>query len=241
MNISYPLPYSELENTIGYVFTDKSHIVLALTHSSYSNEMKSKDTGCECNERLEFLGDSVLSYVTSRYLYKTFPNLPEGHLSPIRAAAVCEKTLYKLALEISLGDYLFLGHGESATGRTSSSILSDAFEALLAAIFLDGGIEPVEKFLMPRIVKEIDQITKSGSYLDFKTELQQLVQKEKGSILEYVTVGESGPAHKRVFEVEARLNGNVIGQGIGNSKREAAQNAAREALALFGIKISASE
>ena len=239
MSVLYPYSPDGLEKAIGYKFTDRSHLMLALTHSSYCNEQKAKEIQCECNERLEFLGDSVLSYITSQYLYKTFPKLPEGHLSPIRAAAVCEKTLFKLAQGISLGDYLYFGRGESTSGRTSPSILADAFEALLAAIFLDGGIEPVSEFLLPRIVKEIDLIVSSGSYLDFKTELQQLVQKEKGSVLEYVTVNETGPAHKRVFEVEARLNGNVVGHGTGNSKRSAAQIAAREALSLFGIHITA--
>lgn len=227
---------SGIETVIGYRFTDREKLTLALTHSSYSNEMKSRDIIMECNERLEFLGDSVLSYITSGYLYSEFPELPEGDLSRIRASAVCEKTLYKLADAIGLGSYLLLGHGEEHTnGRKRPSILADAFEALLAAIYLDGGIEPVKAFLLPRISAEIAEITAAGKDRDYKTSLQQIVQKEHGDILEYITVEESGPAHMKVFTVEARLNGNVIGTGNGQSKRAAEQNAAKEALALFGL------
>ncbi len=239
MNERYPLSAELLENTIGYKFGDGSYLTLALTHSSYTNEKRARgDEVSDCYERLEFLGDSVLSYIVSRHLYKSYPKLPEGHLSPIRAAAVCEKTLYKLAKQINLGDYLYLGHGESISGRTSPSILADVFEAVLGAMFLDGGIEPVVDFLMPKMESEISDIVKNGLYLDFKTELQQLVQQERGSILEYVTVSESGPAHKKTFEVEAMLNGNVIGRGEGSSKRSAEQLAAKEALGLFGFRIA---
>lgn len=236
MKLNYPVSPEQLEKTVGYVFSDREHLLLALTHSSYSNEMRAKEKNTACNERLEFLGDSVLSFVTSRYLYEAFPELPEGDLSRIRAGAVCEKTLCRLAEAISLGDYLRLGHGEEHTnGRSRPSILADAFEALLAAIYLDGGIEPVKAFLMPRIAEEIERIRKSGADLDYKTALQQVIQQEKGDLLEYATVGESGPAHQKVFEVEARLNGNVIGRGTGTSKRAAEQCAAREALKLFGM------
>jgi ribonuclease-3 len=236
MNQTYPMPIGRLEETIGYAFRDQNQLILALTHSSYCNETKGKEPKSACNERLEFLGDSVLSFITSRYLYETYPKLPEGRLSPIRAKAVCEKTLCKLAQEIGLGDYLFLGHGEEHTnGRKRPSILADAFEALLAAMYLDGGIEPVREFLLPRITKEIDAIVESGADLDYKTALQQVIQQERGDILEYVIVGESGPAHQKTFAVEARLNGNVLGKGNGSSKRAAEQCAAREALKLFGM------
>ncbi len=242
MNLKNPLPTERLEAAIGYKFNNESYLKLALTHSSYTNEMRAKgENVSDCYERVEFLGDSVLSYLVSRYLYESYPSLPEGHLSPIRAAAVCEKTLYKLALGINLGDYLYLGHGENISGRTSPSILADVFEALLGAMFLDGGIEPVSEFLMPKIIPEISEIAKGGLYLDFKTELQQLVQQERGSLLEYVTVSESGPAHKKIFDVEARLNGNVIGHGEGHSKRAAEQCAAKEALSLFGFRMGVSE
>lgn len=231
MNKPHPAP-EELEERIGYRFTDRSLLALALTHKSFASEMKT-----ESNERLEFLGDSVLSFITSNYLYKKYDALPEGDLSPIRAGAVCERTLQKLAREIGLGDHLYLGNGEEQTnGRGKDAILADAFEALLAAMFLDGGIEPVRDFLLPKISREITSIVENGTALDCKTSLQQVVQQEKGNLLEYVTVAEQGPAHKRSFTVEARLNGNVIGRGTGFSKRSAEQAAAKEALALFGMK-----
>ncbi|MBQ7778915.1 MAG: ribonuclease III [Clostridia bacterium] len=231
MNKQYPAPIAELEKTVGYTFKDPIHILVATTHSSYSNEAKD---GVDCNERLEFLGDSVLSFVTSRYLYENFPNLPEGEMSKIRASAVCEKTLCSIAKRIELGTYLRLGHGEECqNGRNRPSILADAFEALLAAIYLDGGIEPVRKFLLPIISAEIDTIVESGADRDYKTALQQFVQQERGSLLEYKTVNESGPAHDKTFFVEVSLNGNVIGRGNGHSKRKAEQNAAKEALTLF--------
>ncbi|MBQ7124813.1 MAG: ribonuclease III [Clostridia bacterium] len=236
MERQYPFPTEELEEKIGYKFENINNLLLALTHSSYSNEMKARDIKADCNERLEFLGDSVLSYITSEYLYSEFYSLPEGDLSRIRASAVCEKSLYKLATSIGLGDYLLLGKGEENTnGRKRPSILADAFEALLAAIYLDGGIENVKRFLLPIITPEISEITEKGKDLDYKTSLQQVVQQERGDILEYVITEESGPAHMKKFTVEARLNGNVIGRGSGGSKRAAEQNAAREALSLFGI------
>lgn len=231
MEKKYPAPLSELEKTVGYVFRDPVHILVATTHSSFSNEAKD---GIDCNERLEFLGDSVLSFVTSRYLYENFPELPEGEMSRIRASAVCEKTLCSIARRMDLGAYLRLGHGEECqNGRNRPSILADAFEALLAAIYLDGGIEPVRNFLLPIISSEIGSIIESGADRDYKTALQQFIQQERGSLLEYVTVGESGPAHDKTFFVEVRLNGNVIGHGKGSSKRKAEQSAAMEALSLF--------
>lgn len=236
MNITYPAPFAGLEAAIGYTFRQTDQLKMAMTHSSYSNEVKTKGEKCSCNERLEFLGDSVLSYVCSRYLYENFSELPEGEMSRIRAAAVCEKALCRQANAISLGHYLYLGHGEECqNGRSRPSILADAFEALLAAMYLDGGIAPVEAFLLPRIAAEIKEIMAAKSDMDFKTSLQQVIQQERGDLLEYVTVGETGPAHRKVFTVEARLNGNVIGCGEGSSKRNAEQNAAKEALRLFGI------
>lgn len=236
MSKDYPLPIEELEKKIKYHFTDKRNIELALTHSSYSNEMKSRDMHSECNERLEFLGDSVLSFITSEYIYEKFSEYPEGELSKIRSNAVCEKALYILACDIGLGNYLKLGHGEENTnGRNRPSILADAFEALLAAIFLDGGISAAKTFLLPSIAASVEKITKQGKDLDYKTVLQQMIQQEKGDILEYAVVSETGPAHMKLFYVEAKLNGNVIGKGQGKSKRAAEQNAAKEALELFGV------
>lgn len=231
----YPLNISGLEEAVNHTFSRKDTLLTALTHSSYANEMKSK--GCDTldNERLEYLGDSVLQLVASEYLFFNYPNLPEGEMSKIRAASVCEKALNEFASSISLGSYLMLGHGEEkGGGRTRPSILADAFEALLAAIFIDAGISKVKEFLLPFISAKITEIIANGSSKDFKTELQQIVQQEQGEILQYIVVGESGPSHQRIFEVEARLNSNVIGKGIGSSKREAEQMAAKQALTLFG-------
>ena len=230
-----PRDFTELERTIGYRFTESDYIETALCHSSYTNEMRAKNVELQCNERMEFLGDSVLSIVTSEYLFTAHPDLPEGELSRVRSAVVCEKALGKFATDIRLGDYLKLGHGEELNkGRERISIIADAFEALLAAIYLDGGLETVKRFLLPRVTVEADALIESGRSRDYKTSLQQIVQQERGELLEYVTVDESGPMHLRSFTVEARLNSNVIGHGTAHSKREAEQLAAKEALTLFG-------
>ena len=230
-----------LEEKIGYQFINRDLIERALIHSSYSNETGVRNHHLLCNERLEFLGDSVLSIITSNYLYKSFTDCPEGELTRMRAEVVCERALSGYATEIGLGDYLLLGVGEEKNnGRQRKSILADAFEALLAAIYLDAGEDGmaiVQKFLMPFIVKEIESVRRKGSFNgDPKTLLQQFVQQAEGDFLEYAVVGESGPDHMKVFKVEARLNSNVIGRGEGRSKREAEQNAAREALALFSVE-----
>lgn len=230
-------PLSELEAKLGYTFKNKNYITVALTHSSYSNEVKSKGETLPFNERLEFLGDSVLSIVVSSHIFEKFKNKQEGDLTKIRAAVVCEKALSRFAGEIGLGEYMYLGHGEIISGgRTRPSITADAFEAVLAAIYLDSGekFDSVEKFLLPFIEKEIERITEEGAFIDYKTQLQQIVQQANGEILEYVLVGEKGPDHDKQFEIEARLNSNVIGRGSGRSKRDAEQKAAREALVLFG-------
>ncbi|MBE6599396.1 MAG: ribonuclease III [Ruminococcaceae bacterium] len=226
-----------LEERIGYTFNNKEILGEALTHSSFSNESKSKGAKVECNERLEFLGDSVLSIIVSSYLFEHYKNKQEGDLTKIRASVVCEKALSKFALDIGLGEYIRLGHGEAMNnGRRRASILADAFEALLAAVYLDSGesFEPVAAFLLPFITDEIDEIKRSGVFVDYKTTLQQIVQQVEGEKLEYVLIKESGPDHKKIFEVEARLNSNVIGHGSAGSKREAEQLAAKEALVLFG-------
>ncbi len=230
-----------LEEKIGYQFKNRELIERALIHSSYSNETGARNHHLLCNERLEFLGDSVLSIITSNYLYKNFTDCPEGELTRMRAEVVCERALSGYSEEIGLGNYLLLGVGEEKNnGRHRKSILADAFEALLAAIYLDAkeeGMETVEKFLLPFIIKEIESVRRKGSFNgDPKTLLQQFVQQAEGDFLEYAVVGESGPDHMKTFRVEARLNSNVIGRGEGRSKREAEQNAAREALALFSVE-----
>ena len=227
-----------LEERIGYTFKNKSLLHTALTHSSYSNEVKVKNRAVASNERLEFLGDSVLSLVVSEYLFEHYPDYPEGELTRMRAEVVCERALSKNAREIGLGKYLYLGHGEEQNnGRERKSILADAFEALIAAIYLDGGRmgkNHVRKFLLPLITPELKNMEIHGKTKDYKTALQQLVQQAGGEILEYAVIDESGPDHMKVFTVEARLNSNVIGVGEGNTKREAEQKAAKVALSLFG-------
>lgn len=221
-----------IESRIGYVFNNKSLLSLALTHTSYANEAKHIK---KHNERLEFLGDSVLSIIVSKYLFSNFTNMPEGKLSKTRAALVCEKTLSTFAREISLGKYLLLGKGEDLNGgRDRDSILADAFEALIAAIYLDGGIEYAEKFVLDFISKQMENDEDSTAFSDYKTELQEIIQQNKEEKVEYVVVDESGPAHNKCFTVEVHLNSNVIGRGTGKSKKIAEQLAAKEALELMG-------
>ena len=229
-----------LEDRIGYRFKNKELLERALTHSSYSNESGLKNHHLLCNERLEFLGDSVLSIITSNYLYKNFSDCPEGELTRMRSEVVCERALSGYSETIGLGEFLLLGIGEEKNnGRHRKSIVADAFEALLAAIYLDAGddgMETAQRFALPFITKEIENVRQRGSFNgDPKTLLQQFVPQAEGDFLEYVVVGESGPDHMKLFKVEARLNSNVIGRGEGRSKREAEQKAAREALELFSV------
>ena len=233
----YPLPVEGLEAKVGYVYKNKELLRCALTHSSYSNELRAKGRKIECNERLEFLGDSVLSTAVSEYLYSEYIENQEGDLTKIRAAVVCEKALAKYASEIALGDYMYLGHGEAMNnGRHRASITADAFEALLASMYLDSEYDMgvIRSFVLPFVVKEIEFISKNSTFIDYKTMLQQIIQQSEGERLEYVLVGEEGPDHSKTFKIEARLNDNVIGRGSAHSKREAEQCAAKEALVLFG-------
>ena len=218
----------EFEKNIHYTFNDKEILRTALTHSSYANEKKGK---IRFNERLEFLGDAVLQLITSEKLFKENPNMPEGKMSKQRAALVCEDALAGYAHEINLGDYLNLGKGEETTGgRKRPSILSDAFEAVIGAIFLDGGMEPAKKF----VLHFVDAA--HLSLQDYKTLLQEIIQQNPGEKLSYVVTDESGPDHDKQFTMEVHLNSNVIGKGTGKSKKHAEQAAAKEALALMGYK-----
>jgi len=239
MNSAAMLPLNKelLEERLGYKFNNKELLGEALTHSSYVNEHKGEEL--TCNERLEFLGDSVLSIIVSRYLFGEYSSRQEGDLTKIRAAVVCEKALAKYAKEIALGDFLLLGHGEDKNnGRQRASITSDAFEAVLGAFYIDTGYNAgrVAEFLLPFVKKEIDFIRKGEAFTDYKTALQQIIQQAEGERLVYTVIGESGPDHDKTFTVEARLNSNVIGVGCGSSKRAAEQAAAREALRLFGAE-----
>lgn len=223
---------TDLQNKIGYQFKNPALLNEALTHSSYANEHKSQHI--KYNERLEFLGDSVLSIVVSDYIYKNCPELPEGELTKLRATLVCEKSLYEFAKKIDLGKYLILSKGERNNGGTDRpSILSDAFEALIAAIYIDGGIAPASKHILNFVIPAIKN-SKKKKINDYKTTLQEIIQKNPGEKLEYVLVRESGPDHNKHFVVEVHLNSNVIGKGGGRSKKEAEQQAAREALELMG-------
>ncbi len=229
----------ELEKKIGYTFKDPSILEEALTHSSYSNELNQRHISRRCNERLEFLGDSVLSIIVSEYLYAEYKNEPEGKLTNRRRELVCEKALAIFANEIKLGEHLMLGKGEDRNGgRNNKSILADAFEALLAAIYLDSGDDGkqnVKKFLMPFVKKEITLASISGETVDYKTLLQQFTQRTDGELPEYIEVSESGPDHMKKFDIEVRLNNNIIGKGTGKTKKEAEQNAAAEACRLFEL------
>ncbi len=219
-----------LEQRIGYQFKNGKYLRRALTHSSYSNESREKP---ECNERLEFLGDAVLSLVVSNYIFHRF-HLNEGDLTKIRASIVCEKSLFRFAGEIGLGEELYLGRGEEQMGgRTRPSIVSDAFEALIAAIFLDGGLEPASRFILRFVREELDTGERSA-FVDYKTMLQEIVQKNPEEKVSYVLVEENGPDHDKHFVVEVRLNSNVIGRGEFRSKKGAEQLAAKEALELMG-------
>ena len=218
----------KLESRIGYAFQNRDLLNTAITHSSYANENKAR--GVVCNERLEFLGDAVLGYVTAEYLYGRFPDLPEGRMTRLRAELVCERSLNYVATQIGLGEYLLLGRGEENNGgRARPSIKADAVEALLAAIYLDGGIEPAKGFVR-RFIFDAFEAGDTGFILDYKTDLQELVQKKSGRILEYRVTSESGPDHDKTFVVEALVNGEVVAAGEGRSKKEAEQAAARRAL-----------
>ena len=218
-----------LETKLGYVFHRPELLENALYHSSYANEHRG--TGISSNERLEFLGDAVLGFVTAEYLYAKHPDMPEGDLTRIRAALVCEESLHEVAQYLGLGKYLRLGRGEElGGGRRRPSILADAVEAVLAAVYLDGGIDEA-RALIHRILleKEQEQVVESRRR-DCKTELQELVQRKPNQVLHYELVSESGPDHAKVFAVAVTLNGQVVGLGSGHSKKEAEQSAARAAL-----------
>ena len=221
-----------LEETIGYAFQNPSLLTNALTHSSYANE---SGRHVQSNERLEFLGDAVLSIVVSDHLFRHFTHLPEGELTKIRSSLVCEKSLCGLARKIGLGEHLLLSRGEQNTGgRQRDSILADAFEALLAAIYIDGGMEAADQFVVRFVLPELKE-KKAPPFRDYKTALQEVIQQNPEELLEYVLTGSSGPDHDKHFVVEVRINSNVVGRGEGRSKKDAEQSAAHEALKMMGL------
>jgi ribonuclease-3 len=221
---------TELEPRLGYTFKNPDLLKTALTHSSYANENRHEG---ECNERLEFLGDAVLGVIVARYLYLNYPNLAEGKMTRLRAELVCEKNLNEVAIRLELGKFLRLGKGEeSGGGRYRTSILADAVEAVLAAIYLDSGTDEAEKF----VNKFIISVFESGQTeldRDYKTDLQELVQRKNGQLLEYTLVGESGPDHAKTFTIAVKLNGKELATGTGKSKKSAEQAAAKAALGIL--------
>ena len=228
----------ELEAKLGYTFKNIEYLKTALTHSSYTNELKLRGKTVESNERLEFLGDSVLSIIAANYLFNKYPNYPEGELTRRRAVIVCRDALSSYAKNFELGSFLFLGNGEEKNNaRERKSLLENTFEALIGAIYLDGAddrMEFIASLVHAFFEREIGYWEQGKIVKDYKSELQQMIQQSGVDTLTYIVVATSGPDHAKTFEVEARMNSNIIGRGKGSTKREAEQNAAREALALFG-------
>lgn len=227
----------ELEAKLGYKFNNIEHLKTALTHSSYTNELKLRGREAECNERLEFLGDSVISVIAADYLFKKYPDYPEGELTRRRALIVCRDALSSYAKAFDLGSFFFLGNGEEKNNaRERKSLLENTFEAVMGAIYFDGAsIEFIASIVVPFFEKELDDWQHGRIDNDYKSELQQIVQQSGEENLVYVLVSTSGPDHEKVFEVEARMNSNILGRGKGKTKREAEQNAAKQALSLFGM------
>lgn len=218
--------FSKLENIIGYTFQDKDLLMNALTHTSFANEHKAKKM--KDNERLEFLGDAVLEMISSEFLYMNMNEMPEGEMTKLRASLVCEPTLAMDARQIGLEDFLYLGNGEEVTGgRKRDSIISDAFEALIGAIFLDGGIEIARSFILQFALNDIEN---KRLFHDSKTILQERINMVKLGTLSYMIVGESGPDHNKNYKAVAKLDEKVIGEGIGHTKKAAEQQAAYSAL-----------
>ncbi len=222
---------NSLEKRLNYKFKNIDLLKNALVHSSYANEVRGS---VHSNERLEFLGDSVLSVIVSEHLYNKFPTMPEGELTRMRASLVCEKSLCEFSRELGIGKYLKLGKGEDKNGgRERDSILADAFEAVLAAVYLDGGMDAAKAHIMNTVLRDIKHC-EDDTFKDYKTTLQEVIQRNPEESVSYILVNESGPDHNKSFTVEVHLNSNVIGKGTGKSKKQAEQMAAKQALELMG-------
>jgi ribonuclease-3 len=220
---------TKLEKVINYTFRKKKNLLLALTHSSYANENKSEKL--VCNERLEFLGDTVLNMIISESIYFKYPNLSEGEMTKYRANVVREASLVKCAENINIGEYLLLGKGEENTGgRARTSILSDAVEALIGAIYLDGGIDNAREFILYQMGKFVEDSIRGTIFMDYKTQLQEIVQKNNEQKIIYEIIHESGPDHKKVFVSQVKLDEKVLGTGKGRTKKEAEQMAAKSSV-----------
>lgn len=215
-----------LEKDIGYTFKNKNLLKEALTHTSYAYENK-----VESNEKLEFLGDSILEFISSDYMYKKYKNLKEGEMTKVRATVVCEKSLYKIALKHNFSNFLNLGKSEIMTGGNKRpAILADSVEAVIAAMYIDGGLEPVKKFIIDNLKEEIEIASKNVGKKDYKTVLQEELQKNGDVKIEYIIINETGPDHDKTFESEVMLNGKILATGKGKSKKESEMEAARKAL-----------
>jgi len=223
----------ELQKKLNYTFSNIDYLRHALAHSSYANEHRNEIPGS--NERLEFLGDSVLGLIAAEFLFNNYRHLPEGDLTKMRAQLVCEDSLFGFAEQIALGDYLLLGHGEEMSGsRTRPSIVSDAFEAVLAAIYIDGGLEVAKEFALPYLKRGAEEIMNHRRRSDYKTALQEIAQQNPGELIHYELISATGPDHAKVFKVHCFINSNLLGVGIGKSKKEAEQMSAKEALKMLG-------
>ncbi len=224
-----------LEAKLKYKFKNIELLKNALVHSSYANEVR-KNT--HSNERLEFLGDSVLSVIVAEHIFNNFPQMPEGELTRLRASLVCEKSLCVFSRELGLGEYLLLGRGEDKNGgRERDSILADAFESVLAAIYLDGGMEEAKNHVLNTVLRDLKNHSEEDAFKDYKTTLQEIIQRNPEESVSYTLIGEIGPDHNKQFTVAVKLNSNVIGTGTGKSKKQAEQMAARQALKLMGENV----
>ena len=220
--------FSDFENNIRYVFKNKELLKNALTHTSYAFENKTTS-----NERLEYLGDSILEFISSKYLFLNYKNLSEGEMTKVRASAVCEENLYKIALKNNFSDFLYLGKSEKSTCNKKASILADSVEAIIAAIYLDSGIEETEKFIIENIKEEIEYASKNVGLKDYKTYLQEKLQVNGDVLIKYNIIKEEGPDHDKVFTAEVLCDGKKIAQGTGKSKKSAEMNAAKKAIEII--------
>lgn len=223
------MEYSRLEQELGYTFKDKNLLQTALTHTSYAYEKKTTS-----NEKLEFLGDSILEFLSSIYIYQNYPKLKEGEMTKVRAQVVCEASLYKVAKSHNFSDFLRLGKSEKAIGgEVKPAIMADSVEAVIAAMYLDGGLEPVNKFIIENLKEEIKFASKNVGQKDYKTVLQEILQKHGDVKIEYKIIKEFGPDHNKTFDAEVIYNGNILAKGEGKSKKNAEMDAAKHAIEIL--------
>lgn len=218
--------FEKIEKEIGYEFKNKQLLETALTHTSYAYENKKQS-----NEKLEFLGDSILEFISSEYIYHNYPNLKEGEMTKVRASVVCEDSLQKIAKMHNFSDFLYLGKSERTSQKeVRPAIMADSIEAVIAAIFLDGGLEEAKKFILNNLAKPIENATKNIGQKDYKTVLQEVLQKNGNVDIEYVIIDEKGPDHEKVFTAEVKFNNKTLATGEGKSKKQAEMEAAQKAL-----------